>query len=607
MAGPSATLEAKEQPLVLAVPVTTAAKRPSTPAALWLASLLGGGLLYLCFFPVAVGWLAWVALIPWLCLVRAPSRPRWLYLAAYLGALTFYLPALQWARVADPRMYVTWIGLAIYCACYVPIALALVRRLERRTPLPLVLTFPVVWVTLEFVRWGAPGGFLSLVSGSHLHDVPGGFSWYFLGHTQHDFLEAIQIADLGGAYAVSFVVAAVNALLFEVLYHREGFRRCILGEAARPRYGRMAILFQGLAVAALLLGTLAYGIWRTSEGPGAPGPRIALLQTNVDQRIRIVGSGPDSEKRQAAREKVARSFADLASLAADQHPDLIVSPETSYPGYWEELAHGRPNFFSREQARRISHVLDTPVILGMNAEVGREDGPPRSHNSAILLGRDGAWLGRYNKIHRVPFGEYVPLHTWLPLLRRLAPYDYDYAVAPGEEFTRFALPGKEHARFGVVICYEDTDPAIARPYARGEKVDFLLNISNDGWFDGSSEHDQHLALCRFRAVETRRAVGRAVNMGISAIIDSNGRVLAPRLAAEVKGIPVWEIPDHAEALPVSRWHEYKKVAGVLLGRVPVDGRGSFYAEWGDCFAMACGGLLLAALVGSSRRRKEATS
>src|SRR5262245_19480724 len=366
MAASSATCEPKEELLVLDAPATTPVKRPRTSAKLWLASFLGGGLLYLCFFPVAFGWLAWVALLPWLALVRAPNRPRWLYLAAYLGALTFFLAALQWARVADPRMYVTWVALSVYIACYVPLAVALVRRLERRTALPLVVTFPVVWVTLEFVRWGAMGSFISLVTGSHLHDVPGGFSWYYLGHSQHDFLEAIQVADLGGVYAVSFVVACVNALLFEILYHRERIRSWLFGDAARPRYGRMAILIQGVGVAALLLATLAYGVWRTNQDAGQAGPRLALLQTNVDQRIRNIGTGPDSEQRKLARAKIARSFADLALTAADQKPDLIVSPETSYPGYWEELVHGRPNFFSREQSRRISTSLRTPVLLGMN-------------------------------------------------------------------------------------------------------------------------------------------------------------------------------------------------------------------------------------------------
>src|SRR5262245_41126940 len=134
-------------PLPQVSPAPAAPQVRSTPT-VWLAPLVSAGLLYLCYFPVAVGWLTWVALVPWLCLVRLPGRPRRLYLATWLGAVAFFLPVLQWARVADPRMYVTWITLSLYCACYVTLGLYLVRRIERRTQLPLVLTFPVVWVSL---------------------------------------------------------------------------------------------------------------------------------------------------------------------------------------------------------------------------------------------------------------------------------------------------------------------------------------------------------------------------------------------------------------------------------------------------------------------------
>src|SRR5262249_42646212 len=142
--------------------------------------------------------------------------------------------------------------------------------------------------------------------------------------------------------------------------------------------------------------------------------------------------------------------------------------------------------------------------------------------------------------------------------------------------------------FGVVICYEDTDPVLTRHYGGGgrEAVDFILNTSNDGWFNGTSEHDQHLAICRFRAVECRRSVARAVNMGISAVIDSNGRVLAPRLVRE-KPARIWEVPDGAEGLSMSRWHEFKQQSGVVVATVPLDDRASFYARHGDWFAAAC--------------------
>src|SRR4051794_30333732 len=193
-------------------PAALPAAAPATPSA-WpavLCAFSAAGLLYLCYFPVSAGALAWVALVPLLALVRMPRRR--VYLSCFLAAMVFHWAVLQWVRVADWMMYFAWMLLATYGALYWPAALAVLRWLDRRTPLPLVVTAPAVWVTLEYVRYGMAGCFTSLIGGSHQHDVPGGFAWYLLGHSQHDFLEVIQIADLAGAFGVTALVAAVNAL-----------------------------------------------------------------------------------------------------------------------------------------------------------------------------------------------------------------------------------------------------------------------------------------------------------------------------------------------------------------------------------------------------------
>jgi apolipoprotein N-acyltransferase len=593
-----------EQPSAAAQPAARATR------VVWLCPLAAALLLYLAYFPVACGWLAWIALVPLLVLVRQPGRPRFLYLACWLGGLAFHWPVLQWVRIADPLMYVAWAVVATYGALYWPVALGLVRWFERRTPVPLVVAFPVVWVALEFARYGLVGCFVSLATGSHQHDVPGGFGFYFLGHTQHDFLELIQVSDLGGAYLVSFLVAAGNALLFEVLARQDWFRRRLLA-GAPPRWGRLALLGQGVGVTALLFAALGYGTWRLGQVlPARPGPRIALVQTDIDQRFRNLSMSPDQAQRREAREGMVKQFARLVGQAGRLRPDLIVTPETSYPGAWEEYAPGKPIRHSQELADDVTKVVRAPVLLGMTAEVLGDDCKVRSHNSAILIGRDARWLGRYDKMHRVPFGEYIPLSRWLPFLALLSPYDgFSWIVQPGEEHTRFRLPTRSgEFTFGVLICYEDTDPVLARPYGGGgqEPVAFVLNTSNDGWFNGTSEHDQHLAICRFRAVECRRAVGRSVNMGISAIIDSNGRVLAPRLVQQ-EPTRVWEVPAGAESLSVSRWHEFKQVSGVLVATVPLDDRVSFYAHHGDWFAGIClaAVLVLGLALYFTRRRRPA--
>jgi apolipoprotein N-acyltransferase len=158
----------------------------------------------------------------------------------------------------------------------------------------------------------------------------------------------------------------------------------------------------------------------------------------------------------------------------------------------------------------------------------------------------------------------------------LTPYEKEYACRPGSHWTRFPLTatdGKAYT-FACLICYEDSDPYLARQYVASEPVNFLVNISNDGWFNGTEEHEQHLAICRFRAVEARRSVVRAVNMGISAVIDPDGRVVA---------------------LPNPDWGKSKKVEAVVTANVPIDGRESLYAKAGDWVPAAC---WLAALVGA---------
>jgi apolipoprotein N-acyltransferase len=561
-----------------------------------LLALTTGGMLYLCHFPVAWGALGWVALVPFLALVRSPLRPRVLYPSAWAGGLLFFCPALSWMPAADPRMYFTWAFLATYCALYLPLALFLLRRLERRTPLPLVVTVPAVWAALECFR----------------ANFGTGFGWYLLGHTQHDALRVIQVADLAGAYGVTFLVAAVNAAVFEVLWAFAPVRAWCAGPGVPPRRGVRGLAVQAAAVAAAVAAALGYGSWRLGQDAFERGPLVALVQCNLAQQIRN-----DPNAGQTAEEHV--EF--LCGLAAGAKPDLIVPPETSFPWEWEEEAPGVTAEPVRRLARQLAGMWQTPTLFGINATAYGPDGKRHRYNAAQLVDAGGNPVARYDKIHRVPFGEYVPLRDWLPFMNRFAPYDFDYSIWPGDGHTRFPVTAKATGRaatFGVAICYEDTDPDVARPYAGSDgkpAADFLLNISNDGWFDGTAEHEEHLAVCRFRAVECRRTVARAVNMGVSAVVDPNGRVLAPKLLADNLPAPpngpdapvparIWSVTPGdgwGRDLPPSRWAEFKKVPGVLLAVVPLDGRTSLYARWGDWLPWACGVLVLAGCVVRLRR------
>jgi apolipoprotein N-acyltransferase len=246
---------------------------------------------------------------------------------------------------------------------------------------------------------------------------------------------------------------------------------------------------------------------------------------------------------------------------------------------------------SRADTGDCARFSKANVLLGLNSLDLVPGGIYQQYNSALFVRQDGKPLGRYDKIHCVPFGEYVPMRTVFPWMQIFSPYKHDYSLECGVAQTRFVLPadnGKSF-RFGVLICYEDSVPILARGYARNESagppVDFLVNLTNDGWFDGTEEHEQHLALSRFRAIETRRALIRSVNMGISAVIDANGRVVG---------------------LPSPTWRESKKVAAAFSANVPIDSRMSIYAVIGDSFSVFCASALGISIIVSWRRRNSNT-
>jgi apolipoprotein N-acyltransferase len=560
---------------------------PALPRSrVFLPAILSGLLQYAAYFPFDVGFLAWFALVPLLFLVDANARPRRIYFAAFVGGLFCYLPAIQWMRVAHPAMYGAWIGLAIYCSLCQALALWLVRKLAR-IGVAVWLAVPVAWVSIDYFRAHAPTGFTWMEFFGWRHPI--GFGWYMLGHTQHDWSSLIQVADLGGVYAVTFLVALVNAAIWQTVQAMPAVRAWLwLPGAASP-----TSLRPNAAAAILLIATVGYGIVRLNlHQPFTDGPQIALVQGNLPQDV-----------KNTRGDTMARHFGELAVQAARPPagapvPDLVVWPETSYVVTWYDLAPGIPvastpiDFQRGYNGSRLAMTEDMPyfrvrTLFGLNAIEMDSADRKWLYNSALLVDASGKAVARYDKVHLVPWGEYVPLKETFPFLQVFTPYEGDYSCKPGEQWTRFPLPvGERTYHFACLICYEDTDATLARTYVRpgAEGVDFFVDISNDGWFDGTAEHEQHLAIGRFRAVETRRSVARAVNMGISAIIDPDGRVIA---------------------LPGETWAKSKKVEGIVNGRVPIDTRTTVYARFGDWLPLMAWAVVLGGFVRGFTRRRAA--
>lgn len=628
-------------------------------ARVFLPSVLSGVLLWTAFFPLNWWGVSFVAMAPFLTLVRAEGVRRWeRYLAAWFGGLTFGLLAAKWLGASpEPVMaYFAWPGVGLFLSVFWPIGLFLLRRLDRLGRPPLALTFPVVWVALEYFKAHFPTGypFLKWIGLYY----PSGFPWYFLGHTQHANILLLQAADLGGVYLISAAVGAANGAVHDLLVRVPLFRWFVnLPRGWRPPIYRAELMATAGAVL-VVGGLMTYGAFRLVHPPFDTGPKVAVLQDNIPQKRlmedgALVFSRYDRMTRNVAkggtppdlvvwpeacylfrditfvgatvaeRDAVARSLPedwphgfslavqettekrpmlDSAWLAGMEQDDRNRRAEEmkevpanerwklDASGYWE-LLHSGLREHARTRWQRDPDNPQTSVLLGSEA-VEWDGKVEKRYNSARLILPDGKPGPRYDKTHLVPFGEYIPFKDWIPALSQLTPSPNSPMCQPGSAFTRFPLSAarknaqgqveKRKYTFGVVICYEDTDATIARRYNQwsGEPnpADFLVNQSLDSWFDVSEELDQHLAISRFRAVEARRPLLRSVNLGISAVIDGDGRIV--------------ELPGLLD----DGWAASKGVSRAMVVDVPLDGRGSPYAAVGDWVPLLAWVGLVAGLV-----------
>ncbi len=475
--------------------------------------------------------LAWVGLIPLLLVMR--RRP---FAAGFTAGLTFFATVLYWLNIVMTTYgglnmvfsLLAYLFLVCYLAGYFGVACWFSCRLEARFKLPYLITLPLAWVALEYLR----GWLLS------------GFPWALLGYSQQNFSPAIQSADVTGVYGVSLLLVAVNCALAWLL--QEPRRRLAW-------YGLGAILLVSLS-------HFGYGVWREAQplDQRSEQLQVALVQGNVDQSIKW-----EPAQRQATIDKYLR----LSRQAAAESPELLIWPEAATPFYLQEehpLA---------QQVRQLPQELGSFLLVGSPAYQEQPDRSYRYYNSSFLYSPQGKELGRSDKIHLVPFGEYVPLGKLLSFINKLVVGVGDFS--PG---TVNPLSLNGHS-LGVLVCYEAIFPELARDYVANGS-DLLVNLTNDAWFGRSSAPHQLLAMTRFRAIENRIWVARAANTGISALIAPSGEVtLAGPLFEEVQ----------------------------LSGRVGLGSEPTFYTRFGDLFAQAClllSGIGLLLLLVDQRRKKS---
>lgn len=369
-----------------------------------------------------------------------------------------------------------------------------------------------------------------------------GLGWNLLGHTQWR-LPTAQLADLVGVYGVSWFVVAVNVVVWL---------------AWRRRSWRLAA-----AVALLLAAAVGYGAVRRHQVERAVGQgpvlAVALLQGDIPQAQKWE---PRFVQRILAR------YGALTRQAAQAGAQLIIWPETAVPGLANE-----PEV--QAWLGDLSRAVQVPLLVG--TPWGRWDPPVELFNSAVLMAPDGRLADRYDKMHLVPFGEFIPGESWWPALGGVRERLLIGQFTPGRRPTVFQIPP---TTLSVLICFEDLFPAISRQMVRrGARV--LTTITNDAWFGRTAAPIQHAQASAFRAIEHRVWMLRAANTGWTGAMDPAGR-----LVATVRG------PDGR-----TLWTPGLTLVPVALGPVGP----TLYTRWGDWWLLLCAAVVLLPVASRSTR------
>jgi len=509
---------------------------------LWAAAGLSAGLLELPFplagpLPAWRSIFAWFALIPLLWALLSPActgRPRPLrrgFLLGYLCGILWYGGNCYWVRdvmgqygdmpLGAPTLLL--VAFSLYLGLYFGLfgfALVLVRKATGSTRLALVAA-PFLWVAME-------------LAAARITSFP----WDQLGYSQVDNGILNQLAPWTGVYGISFVLMAANALITDVF--------ALPTQALSPGQPgwRLHVLLSGKvrALGMCFFGFVAGGFHASPPKP-APTATAVLVQPNLDvagdNRWARPGQWEShiADFKRLADEQCKTYIAGIPQTGAPQgevvcppyatHPDLIVWPESPAP-----FVEADARF--QQALVGIARQEQTPLVVGtLGEDFSAEEQTWHTYNSALIVGADGARVGRYDKIHLVPFGEYIPFQHLLFFAHKLTGQVSTFSR--GDAHKVFRLNGHS---YGVFICYEAVFADEVREFAQlGAEV--LVNISDDGWYGDTSAPWQHLNMARMRAIENRRWILRDTNNGVTAVIDPYGRVRQ-------------SIPRHAvDALPAN--------------------------------------------------------
>ena len=471
-------------------------------------AIVSAALLTLSFYFGHFWLVAFFALIPYFFAV-SDKTPKEVFFISYVFGFFFYILNGYWlAIISLPGMLLLAAYLALYPAFFGLGASYFLQMSPEKEHAHLehalwaLLAIPSLWVITEWVK----GWMLS------------GFPWAQLAYSQWKDIPFIQIADITGSYGVSFFILIINLIGYKFARDFWPRKNALNSDTAIPLHRRRYHLALASVLAGVLLVTFGYGFWALSR-------RDAFTKTSLPKammRISVVqGNIPQEQKWDSKiKDIIFEKYKRLTLMSAAERSDLIVWPETSFPGYLEDEP------VMAAQLRNMVRQSHTEVLVGAPT-IGNMDDGLKFYNTAILFGANGEEKGRHHKMHLVPFGEYVPFEPMLGFLRNFVSIGH---FSAGSQSVLFSTPTHTQdiqvmARFGVTICFEDIFPGLVRRL-KNEGADFLVNITNDAWFGKTRAPYEHAQNSIFRAVENRMNVVRATNTGLSCFISPEGRLLS---------------------------------------------------------------------------------
>lgn len=512
----------------------------------WL-SFLAGTLSATGFAPLGLWEISLVALALWIAIVDSLKSRKAAFFSGWLFGLGHFVVGLNWIakaftfQAAMPEWlgYVAVVLLSLYLAVYPALTALGAWLLGRGRPIVFILAFAGFWIITEWLRsW-----------------VFSGFIWNPLGVIAVEEPYAVSTRSIG-TYGLSGVIIAAAGLF-------GSFIAALLSWQGRIIV-RRAFDFIIVALGAVLLGIMGSGndIIRTgNEQPASHNqPNITVVQPNIGQQ----------DKWQAGYEELNLSKLAGLTVRKDDEPRILFWPEAAIPdyletGYPQRYYYGRSPQMVRAQLASLMKPGDVLVLGGLKLEFDEAGAPDErravgARNSVFVMDSDRELLGRYDKSHLVPYGEYLPMRPFLSAigLSRLAPGDFDFWPGPGPRSLDLGAFGKA----GLQVCYEIIFSG--QVVHREDRPDFIFNPSNDAWF-GAWGPPQHLAQARLRAIEEGLPVIRSTPTGISAVITSTGKVV--------------------ESIPMGQ-------AGRIDTKLPLPEKPTLFARYGNILSLGFALILL---------------